>query len=205
MINFLNKYLHNKDGSLNYARASKFYGLTQSDLHFFHKGRFDLIDSTSLMSGVFVAYHPTSKHPMFYAPWMMKTCYHSNDDLKYLYGLATNHHSVPDWDTYDYLIMDANGEILFSNFKVSRTIDENGVLHLKSDEHELDHFVYPAQRKKYNYKHYYAYGRTLNDVNEHIKMLMDKKIIKKPENFKKGFTKTSETPLNVVNIPFERQ
>ena len=203
-INFFNRTIYNKDGSMNYERASKYFGLTQSDLHFYFKGRFDLIDSVTLLSGVFVGYHPTSKNPMFYAPWMMKTCYHSSDDLKYIYGLATNHHSVPDWSTYDYFIMDANGKILFSNFKVSRAIDENGILHLKSDEHELNHFVYPAQRKKHGYKTYYAYGRSLNDVNHHIEMLLERKVVKKPKDFKRGFSKTTETPLN-SNAPFERQ
>ena len=204
-INFFNRTIYNKDGSMNYERASKYFGLTQSDLHFYYKGRFDLIDSVTLLSGVFVGYHPTSKNPMFYAPWDMKTCYHSSDDLKLIYGLATNHHCVPDWSTYDYFIMDANGKILFSNCEISQTIDENGIIHLKSKiGYDLDHYIYPAERKKYGYKSYYAYGRSLNDLNQHIEMLLERKVIKKPKDFKRGFSKTTETPLN-SNAPFERQ
>ena len=35
-------------------------------------------------------------------------------------------------------------------------------------------------------------------------MLLERKVIKKPKDFKKGFTKTKETPL-APNSPFERQ
>lgn len=189
-------YCYNRDGSINYDRLSRLVGLTKSDLIFQAKNNFNLIDSASLMSGVFVGYHPTSKSPMFFAPWDMRTCYHSNDDLKRIYGLATNNFPVPDWSTYDYFIMDASGKILYTNCAISQTIDENGVVHLQTDDYSLNHFVYPAERRKFNYKHYFCYGCSLEELNKHIKDFTECKIIKKPKNFQKGFSKTAEKTLN---------
>lgn len=197
MNNILFKwYCYNRDGSINYDRLSRLAGLTKSDLIFQAKNNFNLIDSASLMSGVFVGYHPTSKNPMFFAPWIMKTCYHSNEDLKYINGLVTKQYDVPDWATYEYFIMDSSGKMLYKNCNVSQAIDESGVIHLQTDDYSLNHFVYPAERKKYKYKNFYCYGSSFDDLNSHIKSLSGSKIITTPKHFKKGFSKTAEITLN---------
>ena len=185
-LNLFKSNYYNKDGTMNYDRASKFFGLSKSDLQFFHKGHFPFIDAPTLMSGVMVAYRPTSTNPMFHSSWIMKTCYHSNSDLKYINDIITKQ-NVPEWATYDYFIMDASGRILYKNCDVKKTVDENGVIHLDSDEHQLNHVVYPAERKKYTYKHYYCCGKDMRDLNEQIKELTNSKIIVKPSHFKRGF------------------
>lgn len=179
---------YNKDGTMNYERASKFFGISKNDLCFWHKGHFSLIDTPTLMSGVFVGYRPTSNNPMFYAPWTMKTCFHSNDDLNYIYRLVNRQGFVPDWATYDYFVMDASGRILFRNFEIDKTIDENGVIHIVSPKHDLDNLVYPAERRKFAYKHQFCYGRSFDELNHHVKMMAESKIIRKPKHFKKGFS-----------------
>ena len=194
-LDIFKRYHFNKDGSINYERSSKSLGMTQSDLYYLHKGNFEYIDSATLMSGVLVGYHPTSKNPMFFAPWMMETCYHSKDNLRYIRNVITGN-GTPSWETYDYFIMDASGKILFKNFDLTTKIDENGVIHLSTDDCSLNAMVYPAPRTKYPYKHYFCYGRDLNDLNKHIRMVADKKITKLPKHFKKGFTKT---PLHSIN------
>jgi hypothetical protein len=156
------------------------------------------------MSGVQVGYHPTSKSPMFFAPWIMQTCYHSKEDLHYMRELILGRPNSPPWATYEYFIMNADGQILYSNCDIKHSIDENGVIHLKSQDNNLDHYVYPANRKKYNYKKVYCYGSTYKSLNSHIVSLSEKKIITPPKHFKKGFSKTSETPLNSASF-IERQ
>ena len=179
-------YCFDKKGNMRYDRASKWMGLTPSDLYFWHKGHFDLINTATLMSGVFVGYRPTSKSPIFYAPWRFDTCYHSNEDLRRIREIVTKK-NTPDWATYDYFIMDASGRILFRNFELEKTIDDNGVIHLSSPEHDLDDLVYPAERRKYSYKHHFCYGRGFKELNRHIIGMADSKIIKTPKNFKRGF------------------
>ena len=190
-LNLFRAYCYNKDGTMNYERASKYFGLTKSDLHFWRNGHFSLIDTPTLMSGVMVGYRPTSNNPMFYAPWMMQTCYHSNDDLKRIYDIVTRR-NTPDWSTYDYFIMDCNGRMIYRNFDLKESIDENGVIHLLSPDHDLNALVYPAERKKYPYKHFYCYGRGFKELNNHIRDVADAKIIKTPKDFKKGFEQTAE-------------
>ena len=197
MIDFLFRaYCFDKNGKLNYDRASKFFGYTKNDLYFLSNNNFEYLDSPTLMSGVQVGFHPTSKSPMFFAPWVLQTCYHSQKDLHYIRQLITNHPDAPKWSTYEYFIMNSNGKILYKNCDISQTIDESGIIHLKTENGELNHFVYPAERKKYNYKSYFCYGRSLESLNSHIKSLHDKKIIKLPKQFKKGIKKTPEHPLN---------
>lgn len=193
-LNIFKRYYFNKDGSIDYKRSSKALGMTESDLYFMHKGHPDYIDTARLIGGVFVGYHPTSKSPMFFAPWMMETCHHSNKDMKHIVDVITGRH-VPDWSTYDYFIMDSTGRILFKNCDVSSAIDENGVIHLSSTDRSLDYAVYPAPRKKYPYKCFFCYGKGFDELNRHINMTIDANIIKKPKNFKKGFTKTPLHPV----------
>ena len=185
-------FCYNKNGTMNYERASKWFGLSPSDLRFWNKGHFSLIDTPTLMSGVFVCYRPTSKNPMFYAPWVQKTCFHSNDDLNYIYRLVNRPGFVPDWATYDYFIMDSTGRVLFRNFEFDKSIDENGVIHLSSPEHDLDDLVYPAEGKKYAYKHQFCYGRGFKELNNHVRMMADAKVIRTPKHFKKGFEQVEE-------------
>lgn len=178
---------YNKDGTMNYERASKYFRMSKSDLVFWHKGHFSLIDTPTLMSGVFVCYRPTSKSSMFYAPWINKTCFHSNDDLNYIYKLVMKPGFIPEGEGYDYFIIDSTGKVLFKNFEFDKKIDENGVIHLVSPEHDLDDLVYPAEGKKYAYKHQFCYGRGYRELNNHVRMLADAKAIKIPKHFKKGF------------------
>ena len=201
-LNIFRRYYFKKDGSIDYERSSKSLGMTKSDLYFLHKGHPDFIDVPTLMSGVFVGYHPTSTSPMFFAPWMMQTCYHSNNDMKHIRDVITRRH-VPDWSTYDYFIMNCNGEILYKNFDIKSTIDENGVIHISSPDGSLNDVVYPASRKKYPYKHFYCYGRNFDSLNRHIRSTAEAKIIKTPKHFKKGFSNTTEHPLGQQNS-FER-
>ena len=201
-LHTLGRYHLNKDGSINYERTSKSLGMTQSDLYFLHKGRFDYIDAPTLMAGVFVGYHPTSTSPIFFAPWMMETCFHSNKDLRRIREIITRE-NTPHWSTYDYFIMDCNGKILYKNFDMQSTIDENGVIHLTSSDYSLNDMVYPATRKKYPYKYFYCYGRTFDSLNKHIKDVADAKIIKLPKHFKKGFSKTPCHPFDTQQS-FER-
>lgn len=107
---------------------------------------------------------------------------------------------VPDWATFDYLIMDSTGKILHKNFTFDQTIDENGIIHLSSPEHSLDTLVYVADRKKYKYKIHFCHGKNLDHLNNYTADLIDKGYIKTPKNFKKGFTKTDEHPLE--NQPY---
>lgn len=188
-LKFLKSYYYDKNGKINYEKASKHFGLSKSDLQFFHKGHFSLIDTPTLMTGVLVGYRPTSNNPMFYSPWRMQTCYHSNDDLSRIYGIITGS-SYPAWSTYDYFIMDSSGKVIYTNFKMNQQIDENGVIHLTAPEHGLDNVVYPAERRKYGYKCYYCYGKDMKSLNEQIKYVADAKVIKLPKHFKRGFVKT---------------
>ena len=180
-------FCYNKDGMINYDRASRWFGMSPSDIRFWHKDHFSLIDTPTLMSGVFVCYRSTSKNPMFHSSWVQKTCFHSNDDLNYIYRIVKKIDFVPDWATYDYFIMDSTGRILFRNFELDKLIDENGVIHLFSPKHKLDHLVYPAEEKKYAYKHQFCYGRDFKELNNHVKMLAKAKAIRIPKHFKKGF------------------
>ena len=189
-------YCFDKNGKINYDRASKYFGFSKSDLYFMSHNDFEYLDSPTLMAGVQVGYHPTSKSPMFFAPWFLQTCYHSQKDLQHIRDLISNRPDSPKWSTYEYFIMASNGKILYKNCDISQTIDENGIIHLKTEESSLNHFIYPAERKKYNYKRYFCYGRDLNDLNSHIKSLHEKKIIKLPKQFKKGIPKTPEHSLN---------
>ena len=196
MINFLFRaYCFDKNGKMNYDRASKFFGYTKSDLHLIFKNDFKYLDAPTLMSGVQVGYHPTSNSPIFFAPWVLRTCYHSKEDLTYIRNLICGKPDSPSWATYDFFIMDASGKILYKNCDITQTIDENGVIHLKNEKHDLNHLVYPAERKKYSYKKVFCYGSTFQSLNSHIKSLSDKKIINVPKHFKKGFSKTPESPL----------
>ena len=188
-LDLINKRYYNKDGTMNYEKASRHFGLSKSDLQFFHKGHFSLIDTPTLMTGVFVGYRPTSNNPIFHSPWRMQTCYHSNEDLSRIYGIVTGS-SYPAWSTYDYFIMDSSGKMLYKNFKIEQTVDENGVIHLVSPEHGLDNVVYPAERRKYGYKCYYCYGKDMKSLNDQIKYIANAKVIKTPKHFKKGFVKT---------------
>ncbi len=190
--NLLKPHYLNKDGSINYNRASKSLNMSQNDLYFFHKGHFDLIDSATLMTGVLVACRPTSQNPLFYAPWNLKTCYHSNKDLVYIYNLVMKPAYIPDYETYDYFIMDASGRVLYKNFDFDKTINKNGVIHFSSPQHDLDKLVYPTTKTNYHYKHYFCYGRTIDELNEHIKDMARAKLIKRPKHFKKGFSQTQD-------------
>jgi len=187
-INLLKPHYLNKDGSVNYKRASNALNMSQNDLRYFYTNNFGLIDSATLMTGVLVACRPTSQNPIFYAPWNFKTCYHSNNDLSYIYNLVIKPAYIPDWETYDYFIMDASGHVLYKNFDFDKTIDKNGVIHLSSSQHDLDKLVYPATKTNYHYKHYFCYGRTIEELNDHIKNMAGAKLIKRPKNFKKGFS-----------------
>ncbi len=197
-------YCFDKDGKLNYDRASKVLGYTKSDLRLILKNDFKFIDSSDLMAGLQVGYHPTSKSPIFFAPWILQTCYHSKEDLKYMRDLICRRPDAPSWATYDFFIMNTEGKILYQNCDISQTIDKNGIIHLKTKDGDLNHLVYPAERKKYPYKKFYCYGSTFQSLNSHIKSLSEKKIIRLPKHFKKGFSKTSETPLNNASF-IERQ
>lgn len=188
-------YCFDKNGKFNCDRASKFLGYTKSDLRLILKNDFKFIDSPDLMAGLQVGYHPTSKSPIFFAPWILKTCYHSKEDLKYMRDLICRRPDAPSWATYDFFIMNAEGKILYKNCDISQTIDENGIIHLKTKDGDLNHLVYPAERKKYPYKKFYCYGSTFQSLNSHIKSLSEKRIIRLPKHFKKGFSKTSESPL----------
>lgn len=182
-------YSFDKKVDMRHNYTGKQMNLSPSDLCFLHKGHFDLIDTATLMSGVFVCYRSTSNNPGFYAPWIKKTCFHSNNDMSYIYRLVKRPGNIPDWATYDYFIMDASGKILFKNIEIDKTIDKNGVIHLSSPEHDLDELVYPAERKKYSYKHHFCHGREFKELNRQIVGMVDSKIIKTPKNFKKGFSK----------------
>lgn len=190
-------YCFNRNGKLNYDRASKLMGYTKSDFIFMMKHDFPHIDYNDLMTGVYVGYHPTSKSPIYFAPWQLHTCYHSKDDLNFMGRLIWEKKNEPSWSTYEYFIMDTNGKILYKTFDldITQTIDENGVIHLKTPDGSLNEFVYPVDRKKYTYKKYFCYGRSLQSLNSHINSLYEKKYINKPRNFKKGFLKTPEHPL----------
>ena len=192
--NLLNTYC-DKNGNVNYKRASKFFGISPDDLCFWHKGYFNLIDTITLMSGVFVGYRPTSDNPMFYASWTMKTCFHSNDDMNYIYRLVMRLGNLPDWATYDFFVMDASGRILFKNFEIDKSVDENGVVRLHSNGHGLQYMIYPAEKRKFNYKHHFCYGKDFKELNKHIVGLTDAKIIKKPKHFKKGFSETKNLEM----------
>ena len=91
--------------------------------------------------------------------------------------------------------MNSEGKILSSNLNIEQSIDENGIIHLKSDDLSLNHLVYPAERKQYSYKKHFCYGKNFNDLNSHIKALVEKKVISKPKDFKKGFSQTTQTPI----------
>lgn len=197
-LNIFKRYHFNKDGSINYDRSSKSLGMSKSDLIFMHKGRPDVVDTPQLISGVFVGYHPTSTSPMFFAPWIMQTCYHSNKDMSHLRDIIYHRHA-PDWSTYDYFIMDSSGKVLYKNFDITTKQDENGVIHLSSPDGSLCHAVYPAQHKQYPYKRFFCYGRDIADLNRHINMAADKKIIKKPKHYHHGFTKTPLHPVGYQN------
>ena len=188
---FFRWYCYNKDGSLNYERMSKFLGMTKSDLIFSRKTESFPLDKILHMSGVFVGVHPTSTSSIFYAPWQMRTCYHSEEDLRYIQKLISRRLGA-EWETYEYFIMDSSGKIIDKNCDISQSIDENGVIRLDLND-GLEYFVYPAQRKKISYKHYFCYGSTLDGLNSHIKKLVQEKITLKPENFKNGFTKLDST------------
>ena len=190
-------YCFNRNGKLNYDRASKFLGYSKSDLIFMMKHDFPHIDYQNLMTGVYVGFHPTSKSPIYFAPWQLQTCYHSQEDLKFMDRLIWEKESEPSWATHEYFIMDADGKILFKTFDldITQTIDENGVIHLKTPDGNLNEFIYPAELKKYPYKRHFCYGRNLKSLNSHITTLCEKKYINKPKNFKKGFFNTPERPL----------
>ena len=188
-------YCFNKDGSINYDRLSKFTGVSKSDLIFSKKSRSTFLNNSDFMIGLFVGYHATSKNPMFFSSWNLKTCYHSTEDMRFINNLITRANNTPEWATYDYFIMDSTGNILYSNLNISQTIDENGIIHLKSEDYSLDHLVYPAEKKQYSYKKHFCYGRNLNDLNSFIKRLIERKIISKPKDFKKGFSQTTQTPI----------
>lgn len=194
-INIFRPNFYNKDGTFNYESASKFLGMTQSDLYFSRNGNFSLINSNDLMSGVLASIKYTSKSPIFHSTWSMNTCYHSDEDLKFLRRLVRKPSEIPDWSTYDYFIMNSSGKILHSNCEISQTIDENGVFHLVSENQDLNLLVYPAKRRKYAYKHYFCYGKDFDDLNKHIAMMISSKRISVPKNFKNGFSKTTEYPL----------
>ena len=174
-----------------YGRAGKDTNVEKSDLYFLQKRDFDIIEPTELMTGVFVGYRPTSNNSMFYAPWMMQTCYHSDDDLKHIYKLVKRSADMPDWITYDYFIMNASGKILLKNFDFDTSVDQNGVIRLSSPEHNLKFYVYPAEKRNYSYKTHFCYGDDFDELNQHIKEMVSAKIVQVPKNFKKGFSETS--------------
>ena len=197
-------FCYDKNGKFNYDRASKFMGYTKSDLYFMCNNHFEYLDTPTLMSGVFVGFHPTSKSPIFFAPWHLITCHHSKEDLTYLRHLINGRPGSPSWATYEYFVMDASGNILYKNCNISQTIDENGVFHLKTENGDLNHYVYPVDRKKYGYKKHFCYGSTHKSLNSHIRSLAEKKFIKVPKHFKKGFSKTPEHPFG-ESQSFEKQ
>lgn len=199
-------FCYDKNGKFNYDRASKFMGYTKSDLIFLCKNSSHIIEQHKLMTGVFVGFHPTSKSPIFFAPWQLRTCYHSKEDLEYIERTVWGKPDAPSWATYEYFIMDACGNILFKTpkLKFDQTIDENGVIHLKSDEGDFNYYIYPVDRKKYAYKKHFCYGSTYKSLNAHITTLAEKKFIKPPKHFKKGFSKTPEHPFG-ESQSFEKQ
>ena len=125
-------FCFDKNGKMNYDRASKFLGYTKNDLYFMSHNDFEYLDTPTLMSGVMVGFHPTSTSPIFFAPWFFQTCYHSQKDLKYIRDIIINRPDAPKWATYEYFIMNADGKILYKNCDITQTVDENNVIHLKT-------------------------------------------------------------------------
>ena len=188
MRNFFSHFCYDKNGKLNYDRASKYLGISKNDLYFMLSQSFEYLSASTLMSGVMVGFHPTSKNSIFQSPWILRTCHHSQEDLQYMRRIISNHPHAPDWSTYDYFIMDTSGVILYKNCHIDQSIDNNGVIHLQTKDSDLNHFIYPADRKKYPYKKHFCYGRTYQSLNSHIEDLSSKKIITTPKHFKHGFT-----------------
>ena len=135
MLNIF-KQAFNKDGSVNYTRASKTWGIDKNDLYFYFNPDFNLVDPASLVGGVFVAYRLSSQNSLFYSTWKQMTCYHSKDDLVLLHNLITRPRE-PNWATYDYLIMDSAGKILDKNFSIDQTVDENGIITAHKECNEI--------------------------------------------------------------------
>ena len=157
-------------------------GLSKSDFSFLLNPSFTLIDSTTLISGVLTGYRPISKNTIFYAPWTLKTCHNTQQDLTYLYSLINN--KKLNGAAFEYFIMDAFGNILYSNCEISNVVDNHGIIHVSTHDSSLDQFIYPAPLKECNYKFYYCHGKTPNGLNAQINQLYDQRIIEKPSLLK---------------------
>ena len=193
-------YPTSKNPQVNHERKMCLPGKYKNDLSFFTKNNYTPINKTSLMNGILVGYRLTSPTSMFDSSWTMQTCYHSQEEQKLISDLIYRSIDLPASNSYDFFIMDGFGNILFTNCLISKTIDENGIFHLSSQEKKLDYFIYPAPRKKFGYKLYYCCGETFEELNNHINLLIDKKLISKPKNFKKGFTQTQESTLTGIHL-----
>ena len=56
-------------------------------------------------------------------------------------------------------------------FALDKDIDKNGIIRLSSPNHDLDNLVYPAQNRQFAYKHIFCYGRSIDELNDHLKSL----------------------------------
>ena len=188
------KHLYkNKDGSIDYDKISKATGLTKSDAIFLFKSDFTLIDRALLVSGVFVGKRPIYQNSIFESKWDLKTCHHAPDDLTYISKLVANNgndFNMP----YQYFVMDSAGGILFSNCGVSHAIDEQGLIHLSTDDKSLDQYVYPASLKQCKYKCYYCHDESLDKLNNQVDSLASKKLIDRPSQAKSGFVAAIDPP-----------
>lgn len=190
LFNHLNK---RKDGTVNYDRLSKISGLSKADLMFLVKGDFNLLDRAYLISGVLVGYHPVVQNSIFPSRWDLRTCHNASEDLTYISSLISNHGN--NFNTlYEYFIMDSAGGIISSNLKVESQVDDNGVIHLSSEDESLNQYVYPAVLRQCQHKCYYCHNEDMTKLNKQIKNYSDQKLIVKPSEFKGGFTQPSEQP-----------
>ena len=192
MKNFLSK----QHDTINYKRLSRSTRMAYSDLVFFHGNHYIPINKLTLITGVLVGFRSTSNHRIFYSPWKTETCHHSEKDIQYMYKLINHTLEMPSEMLYDYFIMDVFGNILFSNCEITSTIDENEIIHLTSNETELNKLIYPVQFKKYKYKCFYCCASSLEDLNNSVKNLVETGLVVKPKNFKKTF---SLEPSNNTN------
>ena len=158
-------------------------GLSKSDLDFLVKSDFYLLDRAHLISGVLVGYHPVVPNGMFPQRWDLRTCYNSPKDLSYISKLITNHGNSFN-SLYEYFVMDSAGNMLSANLKVSSETDEQGVIHLTTDDESLDQFVYPAILKKCSYKCFYCYNEQIEKLDKQVQSYADQKLIVRPTEFK---------------------
>ena len=184
----------------NLDLKSKLWGMPKHDLLFLTKNNYTPISKIDLITGVLVGVRGTSPRPRFFSPWRLVTHYHAEDDLNYMYALINNTLDFPTGSSYNYFIMDIFGNILHSNCEISTTIDDNGIIHITSPSNDLDQLAYPATQKRFKHKCYYCCGANIQDLNSHISALLEKNLIHKPKNFKKGFLPTPETPITGLYV-----